>query len=153
MVKAVVSLNLCFNTFNCWRLSLGKKWCLCWPGGAPASCPSFFSGIVVVPLMSCLPVLILFFQGQGMLPYFANFRLLAEFSTPCVNQRYVLACLWPVFQVSLGLFFKNFLYIFTLVISKWNASQVTATVKNILFYFCVFLQPIFRIIIWMTVCV
>lgn len=24
-----------------------------------------------------------------MLPYFANFRLLAEFSTPCVNQRYV----------------------------------------------------------------
>ncbi|XP_077480218.1 TLC domain-containing protein 4-B isoform X2 [Stigmatopora argus] len=25
--------------------------------------------------------------GQGMLPYFANFRLLAEFSTPCVNQR------------------------------------------------------------------
>ncbi|XP_059182568.1 TLC domain-containing protein 4-B-like isoform X1 [Centropristis striata] len=27
--------------------------------------------------------------GQGMLPYFANFRLLAEFSTPCVNQRYV----------------------------------------------------------------
>ncbi|KAG1944211.1 TLC domain-containing protein [Pimephales promelas] len=28
------------------------------------------------------------FQGQGMLPYFANFRLLAEFSTPCVNQRW-----------------------------------------------------------------
>ncbi|KAF7214070.1 TLC domain-containing protein 4-B [Nothobranchius furzeri] len=26
--------------------------------------------------------------GQGMLPYFANFRLLAEFSTPCVNQRW-----------------------------------------------------------------
>ncbi|XP_039900005.1 TLC domain-containing protein 4-B isoform X2 [Simochromis diagramma] len=26
--------------------------------------------------------------GQGMLPYFANFRLLAEFSTPCVNQRF-----------------------------------------------------------------
>uniref|UniRef100_A0A0E9V1N3 TLC domain-containing protein n=1 Tax=Anguilla anguilla TaxID=7936 RepID=A0A0E9V1N3_ANGAN len=23
-----------------------------------------------------------------MLPYFANFRLLAEFSTPCVNQRW-----------------------------------------------------------------
>lgn len=122
MVKAVVSLNLCFHTYNCW--CLGKKSCLCWPGGAPASCSSFFSGIVV-PLMSCcLPVLILFFQGQGMLPYFANFRLLAEFSTPCVNQRYVLACLWPVFQVSLGLFF---IYIFTLVISKWNASQVTAT--------------------------
>ena len=34
-------------------------------------------------------VLALFFQGEGMLPYFANFRLLAEFSTPCVNQRYV----------------------------------------------------------------
>ncbi|KAI4871254.1 hypothetical protein NFI96_019790 [Prochilodus magdalenae] len=29
-----------------------------------------------------------FSQGQGMLPYFANFRLLAEFSTPCVNQRW-----------------------------------------------------------------
>ncbi|XP_042570502.1 TLC domain-containing protein 4-B-like isoform X3 [Cyprinus carpio] len=27
-------------------------------------------------------------NGQGMLPYFANFRLLAEFSTPCVNQRW-----------------------------------------------------------------
>ncbi|XP_062847498.1 TLC domain-containing protein 4-B isoform X1 [Trichomycterus rosablanca] len=27
-------------------------------------------------------------KGQGMLPYFANFRLLAEFSTPCVNQRW-----------------------------------------------------------------
>ncbi|XP_061569832.1 TLC domain-containing protein 4-B-like [Cololabis saira] len=26
--------------------------------------------------------------GQGTLPYFANFRLLAEFSTPCVNQRW-----------------------------------------------------------------
>ncbi|MBN3281585.1 TM56B protein, partial [Polyodon spathula] len=26
--------------------------------------------------------------GQGLLPYFANFRLLAEFSTPCVNQRW-----------------------------------------------------------------
>ncbi|CAB1451567.1 unnamed protein product [Pleuronectes platessa] len=26
--------------------------------------------------------------GVGMLPYFANFRLLAEFSTPCVNQRW-----------------------------------------------------------------
>ncbi|KAJ8279158.1 hypothetical protein COCON_G00062240 [Conger conger] len=26
--------------------------------------------------------------GPGMLPYFANFRLLAEFSTPCVNQRW-----------------------------------------------------------------
>ncbi|XP_023660403.2 TLC domain-containing protein 4-B isoform X1 [Paramormyrops kingsleyae] len=26
--------------------------------------------------------------GQGMLPYFANFRLIAEFSTPCVNQRW-----------------------------------------------------------------
>ncbi|XP_055784178.1 TLC domain-containing protein 4-B-like [Salvelinus fontinalis] len=26
--------------------------------------------------------------GHGMLPYFANFRLLAEFSTPCVNQRW-----------------------------------------------------------------
>ncbi|XP_035474920.1 TLC domain-containing protein 4-B isoform X1 [Scophthalmus maximus] len=26
--------------------------------------------------------------GEGMLPYFANFRLLAEFSTPCVNQRW-----------------------------------------------------------------
>ncbi|XP_028666955.2 TLC domain-containing protein 4-B [Erpetoichthys calabaricus] len=26
--------------------------------------------------------------GQGFLPYFANFRLLAEFSTPCVNQRW-----------------------------------------------------------------
>ncbi|KAI4806286.1 hypothetical protein KUCAC02_017115 [Chaenocephalus aceratus] len=26
--------------------------------------------------------------GLGMLPYFANFRLLAEFSTPCVNQRW-----------------------------------------------------------------
>lgn len=39
--------------------------------------------------VSFLPVLTLFFQGQGMLPYFANFRLLAEFSTPCVNQRYV----------------------------------------------------------------
>ncbi|XP_036409696.1 TLC domain-containing protein 4-B-like isoform X2 [Megalops cyprinoides] len=25
---------------------------------------------------------------KGMLPYFANFRLLAEFSTPCVNQRW-----------------------------------------------------------------
>jgi len=25
---------------------------------------------------------------EGMLPYFANFRLLAEFSTPCVNQRW-----------------------------------------------------------------
>ena len=34
-----------------------------------------------------LVVLTLFFQGEGMLPYFANFRLLAEFSTPCVNQR------------------------------------------------------------------
>lgn len=89
MVKAVVSLNLCFHRYNCWSLNLGKKCCLCGPSGAPASCPSFFSGIVVVPLMSCcLPVLILFFQGQGMLPYFANFRLLAEFSTPCVNQRW-----------------------------------------------------------------
>ncbi|MCJ8728558.1 hypothetical protein PDJAM_G00005880 [Pangasius djambal] len=29
-----------------------------------------------------------FVLGQGMLPYFANFRLLAEFSTPCVNQRW-----------------------------------------------------------------
>lgn len=46
--------------------------------------------LVFVPFMFCgLPVLTLFFQGQGMLPYFANFRLLAEFSTPCVNQRYV----------------------------------------------------------------
>ncbi|KAF3836050.1 hypothetical protein F7725_028608 [Dissostichus mawsoni] len=27
-------------------------------------------------------------SGLGMLPYFANFRLLAEFSTPCVNQRW-----------------------------------------------------------------
>ncbi|KAG7252413.1 hypothetical protein CRUP_030434, partial [Coryphaenoides rupestris] len=27
-------------------------------------------------------------QGAGTLPYFANFRLLAEFSTPCVNQRW-----------------------------------------------------------------
>ncbi|MGH0150666.1 UNVERIFIED_CONTAM: hypothetical protein FKN15_034317 [Acipenser sinensis] len=27
-------------------------------------------------------------KGQGLLPYFANFRLLAEFSTPCVNQRW-----------------------------------------------------------------
>ncbi|XP_048844369.1 TLC domain-containing protein 4-B-like [Brienomyrus brachyistius] len=26
--------------------------------------------------------------GQGMLPYFANFRLIAEISTPCVNQRW-----------------------------------------------------------------
>ncbi|KAJ8270324.1 hypothetical protein GJAV_G00113010 [Gymnothorax javanicus] len=26
--------------------------------------------------------------GKGVLPYFANFRLLAEFSTPCVNQRW-----------------------------------------------------------------
>ncbi|XP_043918105.1 TLC domain-containing protein 4-B-like [Protopterus annectens] len=26
--------------------------------------------------------------SQGLLPYFANFRLLAEFSTPCVNQRW-----------------------------------------------------------------
>ncbi|XP_063056414.1 TLC domain-containing protein 4-B-like [Engraulis encrasicolus] len=25
---------------------------------------------------------------QGLLPYFANFRLLSEFSTPCVNQRW-----------------------------------------------------------------
>lgn len=45
--------------------------------------------LVFVPFMfRCLPVLTLFFQGQGMLPYFANFRLLAEFSTPCVNQRW-----------------------------------------------------------------
>lgn len=44
--------------------------------------------LVFVPFTSCcLPVLASFFQGQGMLPYFANFRLLAEFSTPCVNQR------------------------------------------------------------------
>lgn len=42
----------------------------------------------------CLLVLASFFQGQGMLPYFANFRLLAEFSTPCVNQRYVPAHRW-----------------------------------------------------------
>ncbi|XP_035278579.1 TLC domain-containing protein 4-B-like [Anguilla anguilla] len=27
--------------------------------------------------------------GKGMLPYFANFRQLAEFSTPCVNQRWL----------------------------------------------------------------
>ena len=26
-------------------------------------------------------------QEQGVLPYFANFRLMSEFSTPCVNQR------------------------------------------------------------------
>ncbi|TNN84667.1 Transmembrane protein 56-B [Liparis tanakae] len=26
--------------------------------------------------------------GEGLLPYFANFRMLAEFSTPCVNQRW-----------------------------------------------------------------
>ncbi|MGH0132663.1 UNVERIFIED_CONTAM: hypothetical protein FKN15_050029 [Acipenser sinensis] len=31
---------------------------------------------------------VIFFLGQGLLPYFANFRLLAEFSTPCVNQRW-----------------------------------------------------------------
>lgn len=152
MVKAVVSLNLCFNTYNYWRLSLGKKWCLCWPGGAPASCPSFFSGIVVVPLMSCcLPVLILFFQGQGMLPYFANFRLLAEFSTPCVNQRYVLACLWPVFQVSLGLFF--FINLPWSLASGMHLRWQPQLRISYLFYFCIFLQPILRIIIWMTVCV
>uniref|UniRef100_A0A8C2A0T9 Si:dkey-10f21.4 n=1 Tax=Cyprinus carpio TaxID=7962 RepID=A0A8C2A0T9_CYPCA len=29
-----------------------------------------------------------FFQSQGILPYFANFRLLSEFSTPFVNQRW-----------------------------------------------------------------
>lgn len=34
-------------------------------------------------LFACYYVL-----GEGMLPYFANFRLLAEFSTPCVNQRW-----------------------------------------------------------------
>ncbi|MED6278687.1 TLC domain-containing protein 4-B [Characodon lateralis] len=39
-----------------------------------------------VLLSSC--AYLVFFQGQGMLPYFANFRLLAEFSTPCVNQRW-----------------------------------------------------------------
>lgn len=46
--------------------------------------------------LSCFRCLVLasFFQGQGMLPYFANFRLLAEFSTPCVNQRYVPAYRW-----------------------------------------------------------
>lgn len=38
-------------------------------------------------LCHCLFFMLLF-QGQGMLPYFANFRLLAEFSTPCVNQRW-----------------------------------------------------------------
>lgn len=37
-----------------------------------------------VSLSSCSCLVL---QGQGMLPYFANFRLLAEFSTPCVNQR------------------------------------------------------------------
>lgn len=51
----------------------------------------------------CLPC---FLQGQGMLPYFANFRLLAEFSTPCVNQRYVLAYLTT--RVSGQLVFKVF---------------------------------------------
>uniref|UniRef100_UPI00398EEFE7 TLC domain-containing protein 4-B isoform X2 n=1 Tax=Pristiophorus japonicus TaxID=55135 RepID=UPI00398EEFE7 len=31
--------------------------------------------------------------GQGLLPYFANFRLIAEFSTPFVNQRWFLEVL------------------------------------------------------------
>lgn len=31
--------------------------------------------------------------GEGMLPYFANFRLIAEFSTPFVNQRWFLEAL------------------------------------------------------------
>lgn len=53
--------------------------------------------------VSLLPVPTLFFQGQGMLPYFANFRLLAEFSTPCVNQRYV-PCLGNVQESVLTMF-------------------------------------------------
>uniref|UniRef100_A0A3Q3VU66 TLC domain-containing protein n=1 Tax=Mola mola TaxID=94237 RepID=A0A3Q3VU66_MOLML len=39
-------------------------------------------------MLADLNALLSFFFGQGMLPYFANFRLLAEFSTPCVNQRW-----------------------------------------------------------------
>lgn len=49
----------------------------------------WLSVLCVVPFTFCyLLVPTLFFQGEGMLPYFANFRLLAEFSTPCVNQRW-----------------------------------------------------------------
>uniref|UniRef100_A0AAY5EDJ9 TLC domain containing 4a n=1 Tax=Electrophorus electricus TaxID=8005 RepID=A0AAY5EDJ9_ELEEL len=47
------------------------------------------SGYVCHFILSCHCLFFtLLFQGQGMLPYFANFRLLAEFSTPCVNQRW-----------------------------------------------------------------
>lgn len=79
--------HLSFDDFS-------DKWYLC--GGSHAWAlwlliqviPCF----VFVPFTFCyLLVPTLFFQGEGMLPYFANFRLLAEFSTPCVNQRYVFA--------------------------------------------------------------
>ncbi|KAG9343284.1 hypothetical protein JZ751_014265 [Albula glossodonta] len=43
----------------------------------------FFVVHHLAALYACYYVL-----GKGMLPYFANFRLLAEFSTPCVNQRW-----------------------------------------------------------------
>ncbi|KAL4635928.1 transmembrane protein 56-B-like isoform X1 [Arapaima gigas] len=43
----------------------------------------FFIVHHVAVLYACYYVL-----SQGMLPYFANFRLLAEYSTPCVNQRW-----------------------------------------------------------------
>lgn len=41
----------------------------------------------ILSVIVCFFFFTFLFQGQGMLPYFANFRLLAEFSTPCVNQR------------------------------------------------------------------
>ncbi|KAI1883095.1 hypothetical protein AGOR_G00241710 [Albula goreensis] len=43
----------------------------------------FFVVHHLAALYACYYVL-----GKGILPYFANFRLLAEFSTPCVNQRW-----------------------------------------------------------------
>lgn len=41
-----------------------------------------------------------FFQNYGILPYFANFRLMAELSTPFVNQRSVIMS--PFLLIEMG---------------------------------------------------
>ena len=40
------------------------------------------------------------FQTYGVLPYFANVRLVAEFSTPFVNQRWAKQLIWYIVENS-----------------------------------------------------
>uniref|UniRef100_A0A671S3J9 TLC domain-containing protein n=1 Tax=Sinocyclocheilus anshuiensis TaxID=1608454 RepID=A0A671S3J9_9TELE len=46
------------------------------------------SGYLISDLQGYCVLFFVLLQSQGILPYFANFRLLSEFSTPFVNQRW-----------------------------------------------------------------